>query len=184
MNKTPTRMLRAMDRALVWWRLPAIGREKGRVVRRLIERHRPLQALEIGSFFGYSAILIGASLPSRGRLTCLEADEFLAGIVRRNVEAAGLAGRVRVINEDALRAIPLLRSRFDFVLIDAVKEDYLDYLGSLEPKLVAGAVVVADNTGVFAREVKAYLEYVRESGRFESREYEVAGDCMEVSILR
>ena len=40
MNKTPRRMLRVMDTALKWWRLPAIGRDKGRLIRRLIERHR------------------------------------------------------------------------------------------------------------------------------------------------
>jgi predicted O-methyltransferase YrrM len=184
MTKIQRRMLQTMDNALRWWPLPAIGREKGRLVRRLIERHRRRRAIEIGSLFGYSAILIGASLPPGGRLTCIEADEFLADVVRRSVEVAGLGRRVTVIQEEALRAIPLLRSRFDFALIDAVKEDYLQYLQSLEPKLARGAVVVADNTGIFRREIKPYLEYVRESGRYDSREHEFSDDCMEVSILR
>lgn len=183
MNKTPRRMLQVMDNALKWWRLPAIGREKGRLVRRLIERHRPRRAIEIGSLFGYSAILIGASLPPGGKLTCIEANGFLAYVVRSNVEAAGLGRRVTVIEEDALRAIPLLRSRFDFALIDAVKGDYLDYLRSLEPKLVKGAVVVADNTGMARREVKPYLDHVRQSGRYQTREYAFRDDCMEVSVL-
>ncbi|PYM83109.1 MAG: hypothetical protein DME09_11945, partial [Candidatus Rokuibacteriota bacterium] len=82
-----------------------------------------------------------------------------------------------------LRVLPLLRSRFDFALIDAAKEEYLDYLRSLEPRLVRGAVVVADNTGMFRREVMPYLDHVRGSGRYRTREYDVGGDCMEVSIL-
>jgi predicted O-methyltransferase YrrM len=183
MNKTPRRMLRVMDTALKWWRLPAIGRAKGRVIRRLIERHRPKRAIEIGSLFGYSAVLIGASLPAGGRLVCLEASEFLGELVRRNAEAAGLGKRVSVTVGDALRVLPLLRSRFDFALIDAAKEEYLDYLRSLEPKLVRGAVVVADNTGMFRREVKPYLDHVRGSGRYQTREYDFGVDCMEVSIL-
>ncbi len=177
-------MLQVMDNSLKWWRLPAIGREKGRLVRRLIERHRSKRAIEIGSLFGYSAILIGGSLPPGGRLTCIEANEFLAFIVRSNAEAAGLGKRVTVIQGDALRAIPLLRTRFDFALIDAAREDYLDYLRSLEPKLERGAVVVADNTGIFRREIKPYLDYVRESGRYDTREHRFRDDCMEVSILR
>lgn len=184
MNKTQKRMLQTMDNALKWWRLPAIGREKGRVIRRLIERQRPRRAIELGSLFGYSAILIGASLPPGGRLTCVEANEFLASVVKRNAEAAGLGKRVNVIVGDALRVIPLLRSRFDFALIDAAKEEYLEYLRSLEPKLVRGAMVVADNTGMYRREVKPYLDYVRESGRYQTREYDFGSDCMEVSILR
>ena len=184
MNATSKQMLRLMDRAMTLWSLPAIGPEKGRVIRRLVERHRPRRAVEIGSLFGYSAILIGASLPRGGRLTCIEASPFLAGIVESNVKAAGLGTQVTVLNEDALRAIPLLRSRFDFALIDAVKEDYLDYLQALEPRLERGAVIVADNTGIFRRAIKPYLDYVRSSGRYTSREYEFADDCMEVSTLR
>jgi predicted O-methyltransferase YrrM len=178
-------MLALMDRATTLWRIPVIGRAKGRVLRRLLERHRPRRGIEIGSLLGYSAILIAGSLPPRGRLTCVEADPFLAMLVKSNVEAAGLARRVKVVEGDALRAIPLLPGRFDFALIDAAKEDYLDYLRQLEPKLAPGAVVVADNTGVFRREVKPYLDRVRDpGGPYTSREYVVGDDALEVSVFR
>lgn len=176
-------MLAAMDRATALWSIPNIGRAKGRVIRRLIERHRPTRAVEIGSLLGYSAILIAGALPPGGRLLCIEANEYLAKFVRGNVGAAGLGRKVRVVVGDALRAIPLLPGRFDFVLIDARKEDYLDYLRQLEPKLVAGAVVVADNTGVFRKDVAPYLAYVRDSGGpWRSREYDFGDDTMEVSV--
>jgi predicted O-methyltransferase YrrM len=185
MTKRARRMLALMDRATTLWRIPVIGRAKGRVIRRLLERHRPTRAIEVGSLLGYSAILIAGSLPPRGRLVCVEANPLLAGLVRSNVEIAGLGRRVRVVAGDALRAIPLLPGRFDFALIDAAKADYLDYLRQLEPKLVPGAVVVADNTGVFRREVKPYLDWVRDpAGRYTSREHAVGDDAMEVSTLR
>ena len=185
LTKKARRMLALMDRAVTVWQIPVVGRAKGRIIRRLIERHRPTRALEIGSLIGYSAILIAGSMPPRGRLTCLEANAFLAWVVKANVERAGLAPRVRVIESDALRAIPILPGRFDFVFIDAEKDDYLDYLRQVESKLLPGAVVVADNTGYFKRDVAPYLEYVRgESGRYASRSYEVGDDAMEVSILR
>jgi predicted O-methyltransferase YrrM len=178
-------MLASMDRATALWHIPNVGRAKGRLLRRLLERHRPARALEIGSLLGYSAILIASALPAGGRLTCLEADEFLAELVRANVQEAGLGRRVRVVAGDALRAIPLLPGRFDFVLIDARKEDYLDYLRQLEPKLAAGAVVVADNTGVFRREVAPYLAHVRDpSGPWQSRAHDFGDDAMEVSVRR
>jgi predicted O-methyltransferase YrrM len=178
-------MLALMDRATTLWHIPIVGRAKGRIIRRLLERHRPTRALELGSLVGYSAILIAGNLPPAGRLTCLEANEFLAWLVKANVDEAGLARRVRVIASEALRAIPMLPGRFDFVLVDAEKSDYLDYLRQLEPKLVPGAVVVADNTGIYRRELAPYLEYVRTpGGRYASREYAVGDDAMEVSIVR
>jgi predicted O-methyltransferase YrrM len=183
LSKRAQRMLATMDRTSALWHFPVIGRAKGRIIRRLIDKHRPKRALEIGSLFGYSAILIAGSLPTGGRLTCVEANGYLAKFVKSNVARAGLGGRVKVVEGDAVRVIPLLGGRFDFALIDATKEDYLDYLRQLEPRLVPGAVIVADNTGIYRRDVAPYLEYVRNSaGRYRSREYEVGDDAMEVSI--
>src|SRR5213593_2359753 len=178
-------MLALMDRATTLWRIPVVGRAKGRVIRRLIERNRPTRAIEIGSLLGYSAILIAGALPPRGRLICVESNPYLAKFVKSNAEVAGLGRRVKVVAGDALRVIPLLPGRFDFAFIDAEKEDYLDYLRQLEPKLVPGAVIVADNTGIARREVAPYLEYVRTGGgRYDSRGYDFDDDAMEVSILR
>ncbi len=182
MTKKAKRMLALMDRATALWTIPVVGRAKGRVLRRLIDRYRPTRAIEIGSLLGYSAILIAGTLPPGGRLTCIEMNPYLAKFVKSNVAEAGLARTVRVVVGDALRVIPLLPGRFDFVFIDAAKEDYLDYLRQLEPRLVPGAVVVADNTGVYRREVAPYLEHVRGSGRYRSREHAFEDDAMEVSI--
>ena len=165
--------------------IPNVGRAKGRVIRRLIDRHRPTRAVEIGSLLGYSAILIAGSLPAGGRLICIEANDYLAKFVKANVAEAGLASRVKVVVGDALRAIPLLPGRFDLVFIDARKEDYLDYLRQLEARLTADALVIADNTGVFRKDVAPYLEYVRDpAGPWDSREYDFGDDCMEVSVRK
>jgi len=177
-------MLALMDRATTYWHIPTVGRAKGRVIRRLLDRHRPARGIELGSLLGYSAILIAGSMPPRGRLTCIEANPFLAYLVRANAAEAGLARRVKVVAGDALRVIPLLPGRFDFAFIDAEKADYLDYLRQLEPKLAPGAIVVADNTGIARREVAPYLDHVRASGRYDSRDYDFGDDAMEVSILR
>ena len=183
MTAKAERMLRLMDRAVSVWRLPVIGKDKGRVLRRLLDRHRPRRAIEIGSLFGYSAILIAGHLGRGGRLTCVEQNPFLAWMVEANVREAGFADRVKVVTGDALRVLPLLRGPVDFAFIDAAKEDYLEYLRAIEPRLVKGALVVADNTGIFRRDVRAYLAHVR-GGRYESREHDFGFDCMEASVLR
>jgi caffeoyl-CoA O-methyltransferase len=177
-------MLRLMDRAVTEWTLPVIGREKGRVLRRLLLKHKPKRGIEVGSLFGYSAILVAGHLPRGGRLTCVEQNPYLAKFVEYNAEAAGLGSRVKVVVGDALRVLPLLRGPVDFLLIDAKKEDYLDYLRAVEPRLRKGALLVADNTGMFRRDVKPYLDHVRAGGRYESREHDFGFDCMEVSVFR
>jgi predicted O-methyltransferase YrrM len=179
-------MLALMDRATTLWHIPVVGRAKGRLIRRLIERHECTRGIEIGSLLGYSAILIASAMPPRGRLLCVEANGLLGWMTQANAREAGLGGKVKVVTGDALRVLPLVPGRFDFAFIDAQKSDYLDYLRQLEPKLLPGAVVVADNTGAsFRRDVKPYLEYVRDpAGRYTSREHEFDDDAMEVSVLR
>ena len=184
MNPTAERMLRLMDRAVGDWRLPVIGREKGRVLRKLLAKHQPTRGIEVGSLFGYSAILLAGAMPRGARLHCVEQNAYLAKFVESNADHAGLKSRVKVVVGDALRVLPMLRGPVDFLLIDAKKEDYLDYLRAVEPRLVRGALVVADNTGIFRRAVAPYLAHVRKGGRYESREYDFGFDCMEVSLRR
>ena len=86
-------MLALMDRATTRWHIPNVGRAKGRVLRRLLDRHKPTRAIELGSLLGYSAILIAGSMPPKGRLLCIEANPFLAYLVRANAAEAGLARR-------------------------------------------------------------------------------------------
>ena len=70
----------------------------------------------------------------------------------------------------------------DFVLLDGWKELYLPVLQLLEPKLTAGALVVADNTGL--PDTQPYVDYVRDpvsgyvSVAFPVRE---GADAMEIS---
>lgn len=181
MTKRARSMLQQMDRTTRAWIIPVIGREKGAFVARLIERHRPKRAVEIGSLIGYSAILIAGHLPPGGRLTCIELNPYIAGIAERNVAAAGLASRVKILVGDARRVLPFLATRFDFALIDATKEEYFEYLRALEPRLSKGALVVADNTRIYRSRLKDYLAHVRRSRRYESREQPFGKDAMEVS---
>ena len=184
MTAKAARMLRMMDRMTTLWHFPVVGRAKGRLLTRLLERHRPKRAVEIGSLFGYSAILIAGHLPAGGRLTCVEANDYLARAVARNVAEAGLGRRVSVVEGDARRVLPRLRGPVDFVLIDAAKDQYLAYLRALEPRLRPGAVVVADNTKLFRRAVAPYLRHVRGDARYESREHDFGEDAMEVCVFR
>ena len=87
-----------------------------------------------------------------------------------NVERGWLGKQEKVVGGDALRVLPLLRGPVDFLLIDANKEDYLDYLRAVESRLVKGALVVADNTGIYRRDVKPYLDHVRNDARYTSME--------------
>lgn len=169
--------------------LPSIGPVKRRVLEGVMGEHKPGRILEVGTLFGYSAIAMARLLPDDGKVTTMEMDQKSAQIARTNIGRAGLSKKVEVILGDALEAIPKLKGKkFDMVFLDATKEEYLGYLKLAEKNLKIGGVVVADNAGIFEREMRDYLEYVRKSGNYRSRtakvrlEFSDVLDAMEISV--
>ena len=126
---------------------------------------------------------------NQGKVTTIEIDKESANNARKNIEDAAIADKVEVVEGDALEIIPKLNEKFDVVFLDATKEEYLKYLKLFEKSLNKGAVVVADNVGIFETSMRDYLEYVRDSGLYNSRTLETelefdnnTKDAIEVSI--
>lgn len=186
--------------------LPSIGPIKGKIIEDVIKQYKPKKALEIGTLHGYSAILI-ANIILSGKynnenfnterssaepiLISVEKDQKLANIARKNIEKARLSEKIQVINGDALEIIPRLKSKFNMIFLDAAKSEYLKYLQLIEKYSLLNkrAVVVADNVLIYENEMKDYLDYVRNSGRYISRTTETSleftknvKDALEVSI--
>jgi len=127
-------------------------------LRILIESSRAKNGLEIGAASGYGAIVMGLGFErNKGHLTSIDIDADMARTVRANIRKMKLNEIVTVVKGAALKVIPKLDGPFDFVFIDALKEEYLDYLRAVEPKLKPRAVIVADNVIQFADEMRDFL---------------------------
>jgi len=101
--------------------------------------------LEIGTLAGYSTIWLARGLPEDGQLTTLEFEPLHAEVARKNVDAAGVGDRVEIITGPALDSLANLTGPFDFVFIDADKENYSGYLRESIRLGRPGTVIVADN---------------------------------------
>ncbi len=106
--------------------------------------------LEIGALGGYSAIWLGRALPPDGKLITLEIDEHHAAVARRNLQGAGLEGKVEVRVGDALATLGAMQQAgeapFDLAFIDADKDNYPAYLAGVIGLVRDGGLIVADNT--------------------------------------
>jgi predicted O-methyltransferase YrrM len=191
MNEETGKILKRLERLAEKESLPSIGPTKGKIIARLIQDYKPRSILEIGTLYGYSAILMGGMLSEEnsGKVITVEIDQGSANIARKNIEDAALANKVEVIVGDALEIIPKLRGKFDMVFLDATKEEYFKYLKFVEKNLEKGSVVVADNVGIFERSMYDFLQYVRNSGRYNSRVLDTelefnknVKDAIEISI--
>ncbi len=162
--------------------LPIIRPDKGQVLIKVIRKTRSKRILEIGTLIGYSAILMAKELDVGACLTTIEIHVDEAKLARENMEKAGVSPKVDVIVGDAIKVIPKLTGKFDMVFIDAAKEEYYEYLKLVEKKLHKGSVIVADNAGIFADQMREYLDYVRFSGKYTSEYMSFGEDGIEVSV--
>jgi predicted O-methyltransferase YrrM len=162
--------------------LPIVGPKKGKVLTEVVHRCKPKRILEVGTLIGYSAILIGKELESDAHLTTIEINADEAKTARENIKKAQVLPTIDVIVGDAIKVLPKLTDKFDMVFIDAEKTEYLAYLCLVEKRLHKGSVIAADNAGIFADQMKDYLDYVRSSGKYRSKYIAVDEDGLEVSV--
>lgn len=174
-------VLRYIERTAHRRYLPIIGSERGRILVALIRRIKPKRILEVGTFVGYSTILMGKELESDTEIVTIEIDEDEAELAKQNIRKAEIKPRVTVLVGDALELTAELDGRFDLVFLDAAKSEYLSYLGNVESNLQRGSVVLADNAGIYSYSMRSYLDYVRRSGKYESKFVPAGGDGIEVS---
>jgi caffeoyl-CoA O-methyltransferase len=124
-----------------------ISPDQGALLTLLVKATNATNALEVGTFTGYSAICIARGLPETGRLTCLEIDPDFAATAQRNIEDAGLQDRVTIVIGDAeetLAATPE-EPTYDFAFIDADKQAYADYYELVLARLQPGGLILIDN---------------------------------------
>jgi len=190
----PSDVLKSLEKMAKKEFVPSIGPVKGRIITEIIRKYNPKNILEVGTLYGYSAILMAAAsdiLHEDRKVVTIEIDRSIADIARKNVAAAGLSEKINVIVGDALEVIPKLDWKFDLLFLDAAKSEYLTYLKLAEDKVLKrGAVIVADNVEVSKNEMQDYLEYVRSSGgMYKSETIETAleftpnvRDAIEVSV--
>ncbi len=105
------------------------------------------EAIELGTFTGYSAICIARGLAPGGRLLACELSEEYAAIAAANLEAAGVADRVEIRIGPAIETVSALPERelFELAFIDADKETYPDYYELVLARTHPGGLIVVDN---------------------------------------
>ena len=104
-------------------------------------------AIEIGTFTGYSAMCIAAGLPADGKLLCLDQSDEWTRVGRKYWAQSGLNSKIELRLGDAkstLAATPE-SEQFDFAFVDAEKTGYDAYYELLLPRLKPNALIVFDN---------------------------------------
>ena len=104
--------------------------------------------VEVGTFTGYSALVMARALPPGGRLLCCDVSEEWTSIGRRFWEQAGVADRITLRIAPAIETLRALPSDdpIDLAFIDADKTGYAAYFEELLSRLRPNGLILVDNT--------------------------------------
>lgn len=116
----------------------------------LIKLIRATKTLEIGVYTGYSSLCVALALPPNGKLIACDVSEEWTSVARRYWEEAGVSAKVDLYLAPAIETVDRLLAHeqagtFDFVFIDADKENYDSYYERALALLRPGGLIAIDN---------------------------------------
>jgi predicted O-methyltransferase YrrM len=162
-----------------------VSPDVGRLLYLLARSRNAAIVVEFGTSYGISGIHLAAALKDagRGRLITTELDAIKAERARENFRTAGLSDLIEIRVGDAFETLKTgIEGGIDLVLLDGWKPLYLSMLKFLEPRLSAGALIIADDLAVAPEALASYVGYVREpSNGYVSVEVPL-GDRIEISV--
>ena len=170
-------------------RMLAITKDTGIFFHALLMANGAQSALELGTSTGYSTLHITRAMLQYNRkpkITTIEKNPSKIRRARRNFEHAGVSKFINISQghiTDALGRIPR-KPTFDFVLIDADKENVKKYFDLTLPRLKVGGIIATDNMlypKKYRRIMNNYAKYIAEKPNVWTRTFSI-GNGEEITI--
>jgi caffeoyl-CoA O-methyltransferase len=122
-----------------------VGKVEGTFLRFLVAMTGAKRILEVGTFTGYSAMMMASALPPEGILTTLDRDPEAVRMARKYFARVPYGDRIKVIIGDARETVYDIQGPIDMAFIDADKESYDLYYEATLRILRPGGIIALDN---------------------------------------
>ena len=126
-------------------RIPILNKSSALFLEQLVLTKKPKRFLEIGMAIGYSTIRTAKIVKDFGEIFTIEKSKDNIRIAERNIKKAGLDGKIKIYEGDAIEILENIGQTFDFIFLDADKEDYLKLFDLSLKVLEANGIILIDN---------------------------------------
>ena len=151
-------------------RMLAITKDTGELFNMILRLKSAKNMLEIGMSVGYSTIWCAEALQEhKGQIITIEQNPNKITRAKENFQKAGVTDMVTIKEGKALEVLSQLNknkeyeSFFDFVLIDADKENVIQYFDLVYPLVKKGGIIATDNMlypEKYREEMKKFSDYL------------------------
>lgn len=127
-----------------------ISPEQGQLMAFLVELIGAEKTLEIGVYTGYSSLAAALALPETGKIIACDINTETSAIAQDFWQKAGVAHKIDLKLAPALETLDSLikqnySNTFDFIFVDADKQNYLNYYERSLTLLRPGGLMLVDN---------------------------------------
>ena len=144
-NKETNKLLLEMEEFAEKNKVPILSQDSARLMELLIQMHKPERVLELGTAIAYTTIRIAGNLKKGGKIHTIEFSEDNEKLAKAYVKKSGLSKKIKLLFGDAKKVMPTLRKKYDFIFLDADKEDYLALFEHAMKLLKKNGVLFVDN---------------------------------------
>jgi caffeoyl-CoA O-methyltransferase len=139
------------ETAQIEYSVMQISPEQGQFMSLLIKLMGAERAIEIGTFTGYSSICVASAMPENGKLICCDISPQWTAMAEKYWALAGLENKIDLYIQPAEQTLQMLldegtEKTFDFIFIDADKQNYIKYYEMSLRLLRKGGIMAIDNT--------------------------------------
>ncbi len=123
-----------------------IGEMEGSVLKFLIKLGRVKTIIELGTYTGYSALIMAEALPEDGNVITIDVNPETSKIAQSYWDKSPHGKKIKQILKPGLEALATLEGEFDLFFIDADKNNYPNYLDWALKHLSPNGLIITDNT--------------------------------------
>jgi len=159
-------------------RMLAITKETGELLNMILRLKNAKNMLEVGMSTGYSTIWCAEAISVQsGKIITIEQNPNKIKRAKENFQKAGVTDTITIKKGLAMQILTELslqqryKDFFDFVLIDADKENVIEYFDLILPMVSAGGVIVTDNMlypEKFRQDMKKFSDYLRQNPKLRT----------------
>ncbi|KAG2473286.1 MAG: O-methyltransferase family 3 [Nitrosopumilales archaeon] len=172
-------------------RMLTISNETGEFFNILLKAMKAKKILEVGMSVGFSTLwFVDAILANNGKIVTIEENQDKITRAKKNFEEAGVSAQIEIQEGKALQILQKLatseseQQQFDFVFLDADKENNIEYFDLVLPLVRVGGIIATDNIlypEEFRPEMKKFTEYIKSKPNVQTMTLDL-GNGEEISI--
>ncbi len=159
-------------------RILAITKETGELLNMILRLKNAKNILEVGTSTGYSTIWCAEAIYKQsGKIITIEQNPNKIKRAKENFQKAGIADTITIKKGLAMQILRELNLQkeykdfFDFVLIDADKENVIEYFDLILPMVSAGGVIITDNMlypEKYKQDMKKFSDYLKKNPKLRT----------------